>query len=108
MQANPASTAPILAGKPSAYSFLFGSSDLPTFGNRLTTGKSHPAQLKPPRDPQLLLEVEKPPPPNEVLKDATAEIFFFVSWLLHVGQVGLRSASEKRTIFSKSSPQSLQ
>lgn len=42
------------------------------------------------------------------LKDATFEIFLWVSWLWQAGQLGLRSASEKPTIFSNTLPQSAQ
>jgi hypothetical protein len=70
--------------------------------------ESQPAQLNPPDDPQLLLEVEKFPPPGEALNEAGAEIFFLVSWLWQAGQAGIKSTSEKRIIFSKSSPHSLQ
>jgi hypothetical protein len=65
----------------------------------------YPAQLKPPLGPQLLLEafveLERDTP-----RDPTFDIFLWVSSLSHFGQAGARSASEKRTIFSKASPQS--
>jgi hypothetical protein len=64
-------------------------------------------------DPQLL-----PLDPEPVLLDepkeaafpieAICDIFFWVSWLWHLGQTGLRSASDQRTIFSNTSPQDLQ
>jgi len=60
--------------------------------------------------------VNRPPgahPPEEmlpledVLNDAAAEIFFFVLSSPQFGQVGFRSASEKRTSSSKDFPQLL-
>ena len=69
---------------------------------------SYPPQLNPPPEPQPLLLVENDPLPTEAPIEANEEIFFFVSLLWHCGQSGLRSASEKRTIFSNSSPHSLQ
>jgi hypothetical protein len=67
----------------------------------------HPAQLNPPRELQLLeegwLEVEK-----DEASELTLDNFLCVSWLSHSGQAGTLSASEKRTISSKSTPQSLQ
>jgi len=38
----------------------------------------------------------------------TIEIFFFVSWLEQLGQIGLWSASDQLSLFSKASPQVLQ
>jgi hypothetical protein len=68
---------------------------------------AYPAQEKPPLDPQLL-----PPDPEVALveepNEATCDIFFWVSWLWQLGQTGLRSASDQRTIFSNTSPQALQ
>jgi hypothetical protein len=66
-------------------------------------GCFYPAQEKPPLEPQLLLDT--PDPEDEVPNDAAAEIFLCVSVLPQDGQGGRRSASEKRTIFSKSSAQ---
>jgi hypothetical protein len=67
----------------------------------------YPAQLKPPCEPHLLLD-ELVAPDVAIPKDAMVEIFLWVSLLSQVGQAGVRSASEKRTIFSNASPQSLQ
>jgi hypothetical protein len=61
---------------------------------------NYPAQLKPPPEPQLLLdELEAP---REAPNDAKVVIFFLVSWPWQVGQVWIMSASENRTIFSNS------
>jgi len=59
--------------------------------------------VNPPPEPQLLPDE----PEEELPKHATAEIFLCVSMLPQTGQAGSRSASEKRTIFSKSSLQLL-
>jgi hypothetical protein len=67
-------------------------------------GNDYPAQEKPPPDPQL--PPKEAEPPDELLpNEAAAEIFLCVSVLPQTGQGGKRSASEKRTIFSKSSAQ---
>jgi hypothetical protein len=63
----------------------------------------YPPQVNPPCDPQ------PSPDTSELLipsgdKDMTNEIFLCVSVLAHEGQGGSRSASEKRTIFSKDFP----
>jgi hypothetical protein len=50
-----------------------------------------------------LLELDDAAP-----KETTLESFFCVFWLSHFGQVGKWSDSEKRSIFSNSSPHSLQ
>jgi hypothetical protein len=68
---------------------------------------NYPVQVKPPPEPQLL-PVGTPALLEVLPSDAKAEIFFFVFRLWQDGQDGLWSASEKRTIFSKSSPQSVQ
>jgi hypothetical protein len=68
---------------------------------------NYPAQLKPPLEPQLPLDALDAPD-EEAPKEAMVDIFFWVSKLAHFGQVGVRSISEKRTIFSKVSPQVLQ
>jgi hypothetical protein len=67
----------------------------------------YPAQLNPPREPQLLLDepaelADKPP------REAIVDNFLWVSLLAHFGQSGVRPASEKLTLFSKDSPQSSQ
>jgi hypothetical protein len=73
---------------------------------RLTAGSDQPAQLNRPFDPQLLLVdvdavVVEP-------KDAAFVTCFWVSRLWQVGQAGSWSASENRTIFSNTSPQTVQ
>jgi hypothetical protein len=65
----------------------------------------YPAQENPPLELQLLpleaaLCLDEPP------SAAKTDIFFFVFLLWHAGQACAWSASEKRTIFSNSSPQS--
>jgi hypothetical protein len=70
---------------------IFGAGARPTVG--------YPAQLKPPREPQLLA-VELEELTEKLPKEPTLEIFLWVSWLPQVGQTGARSASVKRTIFS--------
>jgi hypothetical protein len=45
---------------------------------------------------------------DAVPKETTLESFFCVFWLAHFGQAGRRSASEKETLFSNSSPHSVQ
>jgi hypothetical protein len=66
----------------------------------------YPAQLNPPREPQLL-PLETLIPAEEIPREAMVEIFLRVSWLWQVGQTWLWLASEKRTIFSNSLPHSL-
>ena len=66
--------------------------------------KSYPAQLKPPPEPQLPPD-DRDPPEEDPPSEAAADIFLRVSVLPQTGQGGKRSASEKRTIFSKSSAQ---
>jgi hypothetical protein len=68
---------------------------------------NYPAQLKPPPEPQLPPD-ELEVPEEVVPKEAIADNFFWVSKLWQEGQVGVRSISEKRTIFSKTCPQVLQ
>jgi hypothetical protein len=69
--------------------------------------EAYPAQLKPPREPQWLLD-ETLMLPSEFPRAAIAETFLRVSSLWQTGQTGLWLASEKRTIFSNSSPHLLQ
>jgi hypothetical protein len=59
----------------------------------------HPAQEKPPLEPQLPPE-ERLLPPEELPRAAKVESCFLVFWLWQVGQGGFWLASEKRTIFS--------
>ena len=59
----------------------------------------YPAQLNPPPEPQLPAELEVPE--AAVPREANVDIFLWVSGLWQAGQAGERSASEKRTIFSK-------
>jgi hypothetical protein len=66
----------------------------------------YPAQEKPPRELQLLDVVDDSE--DVAPKDATLESFFCVFGLSHFGQAGMRSDSEKRSIFSNASPHSLQ
>jgi hypothetical protein len=63
--------------------------------------------VNPPDEPQLLLD-ELLVLPMDDPNDAKTEIFFRVWVPWQVGQDGFWSASEKRTIFSNSFPQSLQ
>ena len=51
-----------------------------------------------------MLPAELDAPIPEVPNETTIEIFLWVSLLSHMGQTGIRSASEKRTIFSNGSP----
>jgi alkylhydroperoxidase family enzyme len=74
---------------------------------RHTVVNYYPAQVNPPRGPQLLL-VELVDSEDAVPKAATLESLFSVFGLSHFGQAGVRSASEKRRIISKASPHSLQ
>jgi hypothetical protein len=67
-----------------------------------------PAQEKPPPEPQLLLLEEDVAPEKPEANAATVDSFLWVSLLWQAGQTGLRSTSEKRTIFSNTTPQSLQ
>jgi hypothetical protein len=66
----------------------------------------YPAQLNPPREPQLLL-AETLDRLSEFPRAAIVDIFLRVSWPWQEGQSGLWLAWEKGTIFSNSSPQSL-
>jgi hypothetical protein len=68
---------------------------------------NYPPQENPLLVPQLLpevLEEADDPFPNEIVVDS----FFRVLGLLQCGQAGSWSASEKRSVFSNSVPQSLQ
>jgi hypothetical protein len=69
--------------------------------------RSHPPQVKPVLVEQLLPDfVEEPA--ELAVKDTTDDIFLRVWVLLQFGQVGIWLASEKRSCFSNSAPQSLQ
>jgi hypothetical protein len=62
--------------------------------------------VKPPLEPQLP-PAEALVPLDELPSDENTEIFLLVFRLWQAGQDGVWSASEKRTIFSNSPPQSL-
>jgi hypothetical protein len=67
----------------------------------------YPPQVNPPPVLQLLFELAEEPV-ELVTKDTTDDIFLRVWALLQFGQAGSWFASEKRSCFSNSVPQSLQ
>jgi hypothetical protein len=69
--------------------------------------RDYPPQVKPPPVLQLLLELAEELA-ELAEKDTTDDIFLRVCVLLQSGQAGSWFASEKRSCFSNSAPQSLQ